>query len=429
MLLIYHVLTLIFYPLLILLIYFRKIMKKEDSIRFKEKIFFWNFNVSKEQNSKIIWFHAASIGELKSIIPLIDRLNNENENLAFLITTVTLSSGNLAKEIFKDKNNVHHRFFPLDIKFLIEKFVLMWKPDAVIIVETEIWPNLISVIKKNKIPLAIINARLTEKTFKRWMFFSKAAKNIFNSFDLCLTANQETKKFLQELNARNIYFFGNIKLIGKINKDFSDDINIHFLSNNLIWCALSTHNTEEKLCLEAHIELKKKYSNIKTVIAPRHTNRVKKIKKLCDDLNLKSQILSKDDKILNISEIIIINSFGNIDKFLKYSNSVFIGKSTIKKLEKVGGQNPIDAAKLGCKIYHGPYVYNFKEIYSILQENNVSKLIVNSKELTNNLINDLDGEKHKNENFSRIMDNLGKTTLLETMKMINKFLFNETKKT
>ena len=177
----------------------------------------------------------------------------------------------------------------------------------------------------------------------------------------------------------------------------------------------------------SHIE-RKKYSNIKTVIAPRHTNRVKKIK-LCDDLNIKRQILSKDDKILNISEIIIINSFGNIDKFLKYSNSVFIGKSTIKKLEKVGGQNPIDAAKLGCKIYHGPYVYNFKEIYSILQENNVSKLIVNSKELTNNLINDLDGEKHKNENFSRIMDNLGKTTLLETMKMINKFLFNETKKT
>ena len=108
---------------------------------------------------------------------------------------------------FKDKNNVKHRFFPLYIKFLIEKFVLMWKPDAVIIVETEIWPNLISVIKKNKIPLAIINARLTEKTFKRWMFFSKAAKNIFNSFDLCLTANQETKKFLQELNARNIYFW------------------------------------------------------------------------------------------------------------------------------------------------------------------------------------------------------------------------------
>ena len=98
MLLIYHVLTLIFYPLLILLIYFRKIMKKEDSIRFKEKIFFWNFNVSKEQNSKIIFFHAAIIGELKSIIPLIDRLNNENENLAFLITTVTLSSGNLAKK-------------------------------------------------------------------------------------------------------------------------------------------------------------------------------------------------------------------------------------------------------------------------------------------------------------------------------------------
>ncbi len=429
MFLLYRVLTSILYPFLILLIYFRKIIKKEDSNRFKEKIFFWNFNVLREHGSKVIWFHAASIGELKSIVPLIDELNHKNRNLEFLITTVTLSSGNLAKEIFKNNNNVYHRFFPIDVEFLIKKFILMWRPDAIIIVETEVWPNLISIIKKNKIPLAIINARLTEKTFKRWMFFPQTAKNIFNSFDLCLTANQETKKFLHELNARNIHFFGNIKLIGRINADFSDDINSHFLSNNLIWCALSTHDTEEALCLEVHLELKKKYSNIKTIIIPRHTNRVKKIKKLCDNLNLGSQILSKNERILDKHEIIIINSFGDSNKFLKYSNSVFIGKSTIEKLERVGGQNPIDAAKLGCKIYHGPYVYNFKEIYSILDKNNVSKLIKNSKELANNLINDLDGVKRKDEKFSRIMNNLSETTLFDTMKILNKFLFDETKKT
>ena len=139
--------------------------------------------------------------------------------------------------------------------------------------------------------------------------------------------------------------------------------------------------------------------------------------------------MSKNERILDKHEIIIINSFGDSNKFLKYSNSVFIGKSTIEKLERVGGQNPIDAAKLGCKIYHGPYVYNFKEIYSILDKNNVSKLIKNSKELANNLINDLDGVKRKDEKFSRIMNNLSETTLFDTMKILNKFLFDETKKT
>ena len=342
---------------------------------------------------------------------------------------MTLSSGNLSKKIFKHYRNVHHRFFPLDVEFIINKFILMWKPDAVIIVETEIWPNLISVVKKNNIPLAIINTRITEKTFKRWMVFPKTAKKIFNSFDFCLASNKETSKFLHILNAKNIYFCGNIKLIGKIKTDFSNDINYDFLSRNLIWCGLSTHNTEEELCLKVHLELKKKFSKIKTVIAPRHTFRVKKIKRLCDDLKLKNQILNNDEKIFESSEIILINSYGDINKFLKYSKSVFIGKSTIKKLEKVGGQNPIDAAKLGCKIYHGPYVYNFNEIYSILQEKNVSKLIYNFQELTNNLIDDLDGIKNEDESFSKKIEDLGETTLFNTMKIIDKYLFYETKKT
>ena len=122
------------------------------------------------------------------------------------------------------------------------------------------------------------------------------------------------------------------------------------------------------MCINAHLTLKKHYKDIVTIIAPRHIDRVKKIKILCDKYNLKVQILNKTDLILDDREIILINSFGLLNSFYKYSKSVFIGKSLIKKLENVGGQNPIDAAKLGCKIYHGPYVYNFKEIYEILQK-------------------------------------------------------------
>ena len=175
------------------------------------------------------------------------------------------------------------------------------------------------------------------------------------------------------------------------------------------------------------MSLKEKYKNLITIVAPRHIHRVQKIKKLCDSYNLDSQILNKDDFISENKEIIIINSFGVLNDYFKYAKSVFIGKSTIKKLENVGGQNPIDAAKLGCKVYHGPYVYNFKEVYEILEKNNISKKINTSAELYNNLIKDLDNRLKKDDQISNFINGLGQKTLAGTIKEINNFLLNEIK--
>ena len=303
MILLYRVLTTLLYPLLIILIFFRKKFNKEDSVRYKEKIFYNSFSVVRENKTKLFWFHAASIGELKSIIPIINDLNDNVENIQFLVTTVTLSSGRLAKDVFKDYNNVSHRFFPLDVFFLMEKFISLWKPDIIFIVETEIWPNLISIAKKNHIPLAIINARLTRKTFNRWNLFPSTAKKIFNSFDMCLTANKETKEFLTRFKVKNVFFLGNIKLINKIDFKNLETINENFLSENIVWCALSTHNTEEVFCLKAHVKLKEKIANLKTIIAPRHINRVSSIKKISERLGLKSQILNKMKKSQKIVKL------------------------------------------------------------------------------------------------------------------------------
>ena len=196
MILLYRILTVILYPFLIILIYLRIFFKKEDPLRFKEKIFSSGFNAGRRTKSKLVWFHAASMGELKSILPLIEELNKNNNDLEFLITTVTLSSSNLARDELRKFNNAHHRFLPIDIEFLIKKFLLLWKPSAILLVDSEIWPNLILSAKKNKIPLAIINARITTKTFKKWMLIPETAEKIFKSFDLCLTSNLETKKYL-----------------------------------------------------------------------------------------------------------------------------------------------------------------------------------------------------------------------------------------
>ena len=162
------------------------------------------------------------------------------------------------------------------------------------------------------------------------------------------------------------------------------------------------------------------------MIAPRHIERTREIKSLCDNLNLNTQILNDKDNIQNNMDIIIVNSFGVLNNFYKYAKSVFIGKSTLEKLKEVGGQNPIDAAKLGCKIYHGPYVYNFKEIYEILEKKNISKKINNFGELSHNLINDLEVNEKRN-NISEFIEDLSQKTFLETMKNIDKFLIDEIK--
>ena len=427
MILTYRILTTLIYPLLFIFIYYRKILKKEDSIRFKEKILISHFNVSRKKDSKLIWFHAASIGELKSIIPIIELLNKNKNKLEFLITTTTLSSGNLAKIELENINNAYHRFIPFDVEFLIKKFLLLWKPDAIFLVDSEIWPNLILNASKNKIPLAIINARLTSKSFNKWIKFSRSARKIFSLFDLCLASNFETKKNLEKLGAKNIYFNGNIKLINKLDENKIKNLSEKILLKNRFWIAASTHKGEDILCLKTHLKLKEKYKDIITIIAPRHIERSYNIKSLSEALNLKTQILNKNDVINEDKEIIIINTFGVLQNFFKYAKSVFIGKSTIKKLENDGGQNPIDAAKLKCKIYHGPYVYNFKEIYEILEKNNIAKQIESYVELSNYLVEDLKSLQKKDDQIANVINDLGQKTLTDTMKYINNFLFNEIK--
>ena len=424
MILAYRIITTLIYPILIILIFIRKLIKKEDQRRYKEKILSSCFNVTRKKNKELIWFHAASIGEIKSIIPILKNLIENNKNYEFLLTTITLSSGELIEKEIKNYDNVYHRYLPIDVDFLIGKFFKLWRPAAIFLVDSEIWPNLVIKAKKTKTPLALINARLTKKTFKKWMLIPKSAKKIFSTFKLCLTSNLETKNFLSQLDVKSVYHFGNIKLIKNSENNSNENI-YNFFEHDSFWCAVSTHRNEEKFCLDVHLKLKKIYKNIITVIAPRHIHRSDEIKKLCDKFDINSQIITGDEKILKDREVIIINSFGVLPKYFKFAKSVFMGKSILKKLENEGGQNPVEAARFGCKIYHGPYVYNFEEIYKTLEKNGISKIINDHNELVDHLINDLSVKTKQTEKFTSIINNLSNKTYIDTIREINKFLKNE----
>lgn len=421
----YRVLGFFLYPFLLLFLYWRVVLKKEDPKRFKEKIFVSNFNVNKKDSSKLIWIHAASIGEYKSIMPIIKKLDHDKKNLEFLITTSTFSSGKLAETELKSFKNINHRYFPFDINFLIKNFLNLWKPEKIFLVDSEIWPNLILQAKKMNISLAIINARLTAKSFKKWIIFPKTAKKIFNVFDLCLCSNKKTKSYLETLSAKNIKYIGNIKLINLTKIEKISNLNSEIIMKKRSWVAASTHEDEHIFCLNTHKELKKKYRDVMTIIAPRHIDRVEKIKSLYLSQNFKTQILNLNDKILDDSEVIIINSFGNLQSYFKFVKSVFMGKSTVRKLKFDSGQNPIEAAKLNCKIYHGPYVSNFEELYQILKENKISQKILDYEELAKNLTLDLEKSYEKKNINVNSIEKLSNKVLANTINSVNKFLNND----
>ncbi len=404
----------------------RRFLGKEDFSRYKEKIFPSNFNIIDKQKSKLLWFHAASIGEFRSIIPIINQINIQGENFKFLVTTTTLSSGNLAKQEFKNIDNIFHRYFPLDVPFLIEKFLCNWKPNRIFLIDSEIWPNLILKAKNHKIPIVLLNARLTAKSFNRWMTFPSTAKKIFNIFELFLCSNSETKKFLEKLGVNKIFFLGNIKFIGQVEKNNIESLNKNIFSKKKFWFAASTHREEEIFCLKTHLTLKKKFKDIITIIAPRHIERSRSIKSLAEKMGLSTQVLNHGEMILEDRQIIIVNYFGALNEFFKYAKSVFIGKSMIKRLEKVGGQNPIEAAKLDCKIYHGPYVYNFKDIYKILEEEKISIMINNPDELGKKLIIDLENDNESDKKKLESIKAYGQKTMSDTMSLLNKFILNDT---
>ena len=211
MLLIYRYLINILFPIIVIIILFRKWLNKEDKIRFKEKLFNSSFNIVRSDNKKLIWFHAASIGEVKSIVPLIKKFNRENK-FEFLITTVTLSSANLIKKELFNEKNINHRFFPIDKPSLIKKFLDGWSPFITVFVDSEIWPNFILEIKKRNIPLVLLNGRITKKTFLRWSMAKTIAEKVFQSFDLCLASSKESGRYLEKLKVKDVKYFGNLKL-------------------------------------------------------------------------------------------------------------------------------------------------------------------------------------------------------------------------
>tara|TARA_B110000008_G_C16916708_1_gene542996 strand:+ start:207 stop:1448 length:1242 start_codon:yes stop_codon:yes gene_type:complete len=410
MLIVYRFLINIIFLLSPIILLIRLIKKKESLTRFTEK--FCNFS-KKRDKGKLIWFHGASVGELLSVIPLIQKLENNPKIKKILITSNTLSSSSIIKN-FKSKKIIH-QFFPIDTNYHSNKFINYWSPTAAFFIDSEIWPNMIFNLKKKNISITLLNGRITNKTFKRWKRLPNFSKYIFNQLDYCLPSSNKSKYFLKELGVKNIKFIGNLKFSQSENEKTKINHNLKkSIQLRKVWCASSTHNLEEIFCGKIHKELKKKYKNLLTIIIPRHIERTNVILNQLNKLNLKTQTYEQHKNIQKDTDIYIVNSYGKTKSFYNNCQNVFLGGSLINH----GGQNPLEAARYGCNILHGPNIENFNEIYKFLKTNQISTKINDHKSAINKL-NKLFIKKSSSQKIQKKISLIGERILQKTYKEIN----------
>ena len=402
------IVLLIFSPIIFL---FRIISGKEDPKRFIEK-----FGIYSEKSTykKTLWFHGASVGEILSIIPIVKELEKSSKVKKILITSSTTSSAEVFSK-YKFKKTIH-KYYPIDINYFSKKFIKHWKPKLAIFVESEIWPNMFRNLYFNQIPIVLLNARITKKSFYNWKKFSSFSKNIFNKISLALPQNFETFKYLKILGVKNIKIVGNLKYFGEKK---SQKLNLALknkFKNREIWCAASTHKNEEMFIGKVHKKMKLSKKNLLTIIIPRHINRSSSIIDELNNIGLKTVTHSSSKKITNNTDIYLVDTYGEASKFYKICNVSFLGGSLISH----GGQNPLEPARLGNYILHGPNISNFREVYKVLGNLKISSKVDSVFEMQKIVKKKI---SYKQSKFlSQKLNLIGKKIFLKNLSEIKKYI-------
>ncbi|MGA7582496.1 MAG: 3-deoxy-D-manno-octulosonic acid transferase [Pseudolabrys sp.] len=308
----------------------------------------------------LIWLHGASVGELASVLPLIDRIGARG--FGMLVTTGTVSSGGLAEQ--RLQRGVIHQFIPLDISRFVRRFLDHWRPDLALFVESELWPNLMIEASGRGIPMVLVNARLSENSYRRWRRAPRSIADLLQRLDLCLAGTSSDATRLSDLGAPNVVTTGNLKLDAPAPpaKPTALAELQNAIAHRPVVAAASTHAGEEEAVIEAHTRLRRNFPGLLTVIAPRHPERGRGIAEIATAAGLPSTLRSLGELPQHETEIYVADTVGELGLVYRLAPVVFVGGSLIRH----GGQNPVEAAKLGAAILHGPHVWNFAEIYSAL---------------------------------------------------------------
>jgi 3-deoxy-D-manno-octulosonic-acid transferase len=310
----------------------------------------------------LIWLHGASVGELASVLPLIERIRARG--IPILVTTGTVTSGDLAEQ--RLPRGVVHQFIPLDVPRFVRRFLDHWRPDLALFVESDLWPNMIVEASARGVPMVLINARLSEESYRRWRRLPNSIAHLLQRLDLCLAGTASDATRFGELGASQVFTTGNLKL--DVPAPPADPAALAVLQDAIgdrpVIAAASTHAGEEEAILEAHVRLRANFPGLLTLIAPRHPERGAGVVAIAAAAGLSTAQRSQGELPKRNTEVYVADTMGELGLLYRVSPAVFIGGSLVKH----GGQNPIEAAKLRTAILHGPHVWNFGEIYAALDD-------------------------------------------------------------
>lgn len=345
---------------------------KEDPERMQERR---GIATLERPEGALVWIHGASVGEILSVQPLVERIRGQGFNV--LVTSGTVTAAQTAAQRMPE--GTLHQYIPLDTPQFMNAFLDHWQPGLALIAESEFWPNLLQETSNRGVPIVLVNGRLSQRSFSRWKRAKTTAKSLLSCFDLCLTQDQDVAERLSQLGAERVFATGNLKF--DVSPPPADEQAMAEIKRTIygrpLFLAASTHRGEDEEVIEAHIEVAKKIPGLLTIIVPRHPERGGEIALLAQEYRLAPAMRSRNHLPDRGTQIYVADTIGELGVFYRIARIVFMGGSLIKH----GGQNPIEPAKLDCAILHGPYVHSFASIYAALNREHGAATVTDAKSL------------------------------------------------
>jgi 3-deoxy-D-manno-octulosonic-acid transferase len=326
-------------------------------------------------NGPLVWVHGASVGEMLAAVSLIKRLREQD--FAVLVTSGTVTSAALAEQRLPD--GVLHQFVPLDAPRFAQRFLDHWRPGLALFVESDLWPNLICSCAARRIPMIVINGRLSERSFSRWRRVPGVIAALLNCFDLCLAQSPADAERYAKLGAPRVSATGNLKL--DLPAPPVDEAALRRLKDIVgkrpAVIAASTHPGEEEAVINAHRRLRAKFPTLLSIIVPRHPARGESIGEIAKAAGLSVALRSRRAQPMPDIGVYVADTLGELGLMYGLAPVAFMGGS----LARHGGQNPIEAVRLGASIIHGPHVWNFADIYAALDAARGAELVADEESL------------------------------------------------
>ncbi len=361
MLSLYRAATVLGTPLVRLYLAARMARGKEDRVRFGERL---GRPGLPRPDGPLVWAHAASIGESLSMVPLVERLLDERPGLGVLFTTGTVTSATMMAE--RLPKGAFHQYVPVDRLSYVRRFLDHWRPDLVLWAESEFWPNLVTESAARSVSVILINGRISPRSFAGWRRAPGLIGRVLAGFTLCLGQAEIDAGRLRQLGAGNAKSVGNLKFATPplpVNAKALDLLSAN-LGDRPRWLAASTHPGEEKLVAGVHRHLRVDHPDLLTIIVPRHPERGAAIAQTLRRGGHSVALRSTSETITAATDIYLADTLGELGLFFRIANVVFMGKSLVP----LGGQNPIEPARLGCALIHGPHMANFEDMAARMRE-------------------------------------------------------------